>query len=145
MGDPYFARFELADGHGELVPVGVIGNDERQLDVALARALADPHPARSHRRHRVREPARPAVVERSGRGDHDVPRHFLLGCTARVAEFTKVYAEALIELVQPLDRTMEVDGVTVPALAQFADNALCFPERVRANQNAAARIGMEAV
>ena len=38
VGDPDFARREFADGRRQLVPVGMIGNDQRQLDVALPRA-----------------------------------------------------------------------------------------------------------
>ena len=38
VGDPDFSRREFADGRGQLVPVGMIGNDQRQLDVALPRA-----------------------------------------------------------------------------------------------------------
>src|SRR5690348_2406024 len=39
MRDPHFGRLELANGHGELVPVGMVGDDQRELDVTLARSL----------------------------------------------------------------------------------------------------------
>ena len=45
MSDPDLGGLELADGHGQFVPIGMIGYDQRKLDVALACALADPHPA----------------------------------------------------------------------------------------------------
>ena len=35
MGDPELAGGDLADGVGQLVPVGVVGDDQRQLDAAL--------------------------------------------------------------------------------------------------------------
>src|SRR5688572_25130785 len=44
---PDLAGARLDDGFQKLVPVGMVGDDERQLDAALFRALADAHPARS--------------------------------------------------------------------------------------------------
>ena len=43
--NPDFAGAGRGDGRGQAVPVGVIGNDQRQLDAVLARPRADPHPA----------------------------------------------------------------------------------------------------
>src|SRR5215203_7497020 len=62
--DPDFARRKLADRAGQLVPVGMVGDDQRQLDVRLPRPLADAHPAGGHSRDRIGQPTRPAVVER---------------------------------------------------------------------------------
>ena len=40
VGDPDFVRCDLGDGRGELVPVGVVGDDEGQFDAARLGALA---------------------------------------------------------------------------------------------------------
>ena len=46
-------RPHLVDGLRQLVPVGVIGDHQRQLDAALPRPLADAHPARGEAGHRL--------------------------------------------------------------------------------------------
>ncbi len=45
MRYPDFAGLQLADRVGQFVPVGMVGQDQRQLDIALPGALADAHPA----------------------------------------------------------------------------------------------------
>ena len=40
MSDPDLAGADLGDGRGEFVPVGMIGDDQRQLDAACWRARA---------------------------------------------------------------------------------------------------------
>jgi hypothetical protein len=71
--------------------------------------------------------------------------HLLLGRAADVAKLAELDAEALVELVEPLDRAVEIDRVVVPALAKLADDPLRLAERVGADQHAAARVGVEAV
>ena len=56
-----------------------------------------------------------------------------------------VDAEALVELVQPLDRAVEIDRVVMAARAQLADDPLRLAERIGADQHAAARVGVQAV
>ena len=48
--DPDFAGAGRLDGLAQAVPVGVIGNHQRQLHEALPRAGAHPHPAGGDRR-----------------------------------------------------------------------------------------------
>ena len=40
VGDPHLAGRDLTDGRGELVPVGMVRDDQRELDVTLAGPLA---------------------------------------------------------------------------------------------------------
>jgi len=54
MCDPHFDRGDLLGRGGQLVPVGMVGYDQRQLDIALPRALADAYPsAPSRTRNRI--------------------------------------------------------------------------------------------
>ena len=78
MGDPHFARGDIADGAGQLVPVGVVGDDQRQLDHPLAGALADAHPAARHRGDRIGQAAAPAVVQGRRRAHHESAAQLLL-------------------------------------------------------------------
>src|SRR5207248_11052214 len=55
VGDPDLLRPQLADGGGELVPVGMVREDQRQLDVGLLGTLADAHPAAGEGGDRVGE------------------------------------------------------------------------------------------
>ena len=61
VGDPDLAGAGGFDGRGQAVPVGVIGNHQRQFDAALPGAGAHPHPARGERRDRIGKPPRPDV------------------------------------------------------------------------------------
>jgi len=45
MRHPDFLRACLLDREGQFIPIGMVGNDQRQLDAALLGALADAHPA----------------------------------------------------------------------------------------------------
>ena len=45
VGDPDLAGAGLQDGAAEVVPVGMVGDDERQLDALLAGPGPHPHPA----------------------------------------------------------------------------------------------------
>src|SRR3546814_1616252 len=58
---PHFGRVDLGNGRGQFGPVGVVGDDERQFDIALPRALANAHPAACHGGDRIGQAARPAV------------------------------------------------------------------------------------
>ena len=71
---PHLGRAHLVEGGVQLVPVGVVGNHQRQLDAALPRPLAHPHPARGQAHHRLGQPPRPAVGDRRGRRQHDAAR-----------------------------------------------------------------------
>ncbi len=63
-----FAGAEFGDGAGQFVPVGVVGEDQRQLDASLPGAGPDPHPAGGEGVDRIGEAPRPAVVPRPRAG-----------------------------------------------------------------------------
>ena len=71
--------------------------------------------------------------------------HLLLGRRRGVAELAEVDAKALVELVQPLDRAVEIDWILVPAFAQLGDDPLRLAERVGADEDAAARVRVQPV
>src|SRR3546814_16785155 len=76
--DPHLPGRDFGEGSGELVPVGMVGDDQRQLDIALTGALADSHPARGHGGDRIGQAPRPAVVESAGRAEDDPSLQLLL-------------------------------------------------------------------
>ncbi len=45
MGDPDFVGGDLVERRGQLIPIGVVGDHQGQLDAARLGALAHPHPA----------------------------------------------------------------------------------------------------
>ena len=66
---PHLARRQFLDGGCQFVPVGMVGHDQRQLDIALPRALPDAYSSARHRRYRVGQAARPAVLSACNSGD----------------------------------------------------------------------------
>src|SRR5690606_17273141 len=71
MRHPDFAGSRFPYGFQKLVPVRMIGDDQRQLYPALFGALADPHPARREAGNRVGEAPGPAVGESRWWADDD--------------------------------------------------------------------------
>ena len=140
---PHLARRDLGQRLGQLVPIGMVAQDQRQLDVLLPRALADAHPARCHRGDRVGQPPRPAVVERAGRTHHDVPRHLRLCRARRRPQLAQAYAQLLVQVAQPLQRAVQVDRRLVAALAQLGDHPLRLAQRIGADDHAPLRIGVQ--
>jgi hypothetical protein len=68
---PAAGRF---DRRQQLVPVGVVGQNQRQLYTALLGALLDPHPARGHGYHqRLGQASGPPIRDRRGRRQDDLP------------------------------------------------------------------------
>ena len=62
VGHPGLGRVHLLDCVREFLPVGMVGDDERQFDTALPGALAHTHPARGHGSDRFGQAAAPAVA-----------------------------------------------------------------------------------
>ena len=58
MRHPDLGRAHLVDGAVQLVPIGMVGDHQRQFDATRLRPLPHPHPAAGHRR----PPARPAAA-----------------------------------------------------------------------------------
>ena len=61
MRHPDLRRVHLGERRAQLVPVGVVGDHQRQLDPLGFRSLAHTHPARGEAHHRVGQPARPTI------------------------------------------------------------------------------------
>ena len=91
---PDLAGARLGDGGEKLRPVGMIGDDERQLDAALAHAAFDAHPAGRERRHRIGEAARPAVGKRRRRTQHERARQRVALGIRRRPDIAEVDARA---------------------------------------------------
>src|SRR5690606_19947430 len=72
MGNPNFCGGDFRYGRRQLIPVAMVGNDERQFDALLFGALSDAHPARGKGWDWIGKPSRPAVGESRGRADDDL-------------------------------------------------------------------------
>src|SRR5690606_33871876 len=68
---PNLPRSDFDDGCCQLVPVGMIGNDERQFDSALLGALTNAHPAGRESGDRIRKTPRPAIRKSRRRAEDD--------------------------------------------------------------------------
>ena len=71
MRDPELARSKFLHRLGEFLPIGVVGDDERELDALLARAGSDAHPAAGEGVDVVAEAAGPPLPEHRGWGEDD--------------------------------------------------------------------------
>ena len=141
VGYPDFLRRNLGQRRRQFVPVGMVGQDQRQLHAALNRALADAHPAARHRGNRIGETPRPAVVECRWRGNDDVPAHLILACDQRGAQLAKIDAPFVVEVAEPLHGAVDIDWLRVPHRAKLGDNALRLAKRVGADEHAAFGFG----
>ena len=125
VGDPGLARVELGDGGGELGPVAVVGDDERQLDAALAGAGADLHPAGGEGDQRVGEAADPGALEGRGRAEDDLAGE-VAGAAAGeggVGEVAEGDAAGGVVVAEAAERAVEVDRGVVAGGAEEARSA----------------------
>ena len=95
VGDPDLAGAGGLDGRGQSVPVGMVGNHQRQFDAALAGAGAHPHPARRERRDRIGKASRPDVGGRRRRRQRDGAGEIGLLHALDGAQFAERHAAAL--------------------------------------------------
>ncbi len=133
MRDPDLAGPGLGDGLAQLVPVGMVGDHQRQLDAGLAGALLDAHPARGDGQHRIGQPPAPAILDGGGRRDDDLAGEFGLAGTERVPEFAQRNAAFDIEFAEPDHRAVQVDRRVVAGVAQERDHPLRLAQRVAAD------------
>ena len=114
----------------------MIGDDERQLDAALAGALAHPHPARGEAGHRIGEAPRPAVGEGGRRADDDRAGEIGLAAALqrRRLERAEIDALFLIELAEFLERAVDIDRLRIAGLADQRDHPLRLAERIGADE-----------
>ena len=131
---PHLAGAGRRDGCGEPVPVGMVGDDQRQLDAALARPRPHPHPARRERGDRIGEAARPQLLERRGRAERDGAGQLGLAGAAHAAQLAERDAAALVVVRDALERAVQIDRLVVAGLADERDDALRLAERIGADE-----------
>ena len=134
MRHPDIARAGFFDGRQQLGPIGVIRNDERQLDAALPGTAFDAHPAGRERRHGVGKAARPAVSQSRRRTHHEDALEvgaFFLSHRAQVA---KVDAKILVKRAQMHESAVQVNWRVEALSAQQRNHALAFSQTVDAEQ-----------
>ncbi|GJE41460.1 hypothetical protein AEGHOMDF_0626 [Methylobacterium soli] len=133
MRHPDLLGAGLPYGAAEVRPVRMVRDDKGQLDALLARPRPHPHPPRREGGDGVGELARPDVLDRGGRAQHDgavelgaLGRHHLRG-------LAEPDALALVELGQLLHGAVQVDRPVVAGLPQQRHDALRLAERVGAD------------
>ena len=124
----------------QLGPVAVVGDDQRQLDAALAGAGAHAHPARGEGGDGIGEPPRPAVLQRRGRAEHDLTRQ-LARSVADQRQPAEIDAELGVEGAHAGERAVQPDRLVVAGGAQQGDQPLRLAEAVGADEMAALRKG----
>ena len=130
------ARVELGDGGGELGPVGVVGDDEGELDAALAGAGAHLHPAGGEGDERVGEAADPGALEGGGGAEDDLAGE-VAGAAAGeggVGEVAEGDAAGGVVVAEAAERAVEEDGGVVAGGAEEGDQALGLAEGVDADE-----------
>ena len=132
--DPDLAGAGRGDGRGEAVPIGVIGNHQRQFDAMLARPRAHPHPARRERGDRIGEAPRPELVQRRRRTERDGAGE-LRPCPRRApAAIRRARCRGCVIARDLLHRAVQIDRRVVAGLAQQRDHALRLAERIGADE-----------
>ena len=140
---PHFGGINFGDRGGQFIPIGVIGNHQRQFDAALHRALPHPHPAAGHGRDRIGQAAAPAVVQCRWRCDDDMTSQRLALQRADRPQITQRHAVRLIEVAQRRHGAVQIDGRIMAGAAQFRDQPLCLAQRIGAHQDTAIGIGRQ--
>lgn len=130
MRDPDFARPCFRYCRDKLVPVGVIGNDQRQFDTALPRPLLDRHPSRRHRDNGIIHTPRPRLLRRRRRRDDDLAFQLFFRDSGRFAQFPKFDAVIFVELAHSDHAAMKVYRRVIASEAEQHDDALSLAKRV---------------
>ena len=131
--DPDLPGPGLQDGAPEIVPVAMVGDDERQLDPLLARPAAHSHPAGGEGGDGIGEAPGPQVLDRGGRAEHDrAPQRLALrrDDLRRLPEGDPL---RLVELRQALQRPVDVDRAVEALLPEEGHHALGLAESVGAD------------
>ncbi len=134
MGDPDLLGRKIAQGGGQLRPVDVVADHQRQFDAALPGAGAHIHPARGIGKDRIAEPLHPWRSKGRRRGKHQLRRSGIAGRDQRA----KVDPLFGMVIAQPLQRAMDGDGRIVPRRPRQRDHPLRLAERIGAHQMRAA-------
>ena len=136
VGDPDLGGVELGDGGGELGPVAVVGDDERELDAALAGAGADLHPAGGEGDQGVGEAADPGALEGRGGAEDDLAGE-VAGAAFReggVGEVAEGDAAGGVVVAEAAEGAVEEDRAVVAGGAEERDQALGLAEGVGADE-----------
>ena len=132
---PDFRRAGRGDGRGQAVPVGVVGDHQRQLDAALARARAHAHPARGESRAPDRESA---ATRRSCSADGGqsamAPASSALLAPRTSSQLAEIDAALCVVARDLLHRAVQIDRLVVAGLAEQRDDALRLAERIGADE-----------
>lgn len=134
MGDPDFTGLRVLDGAGQFVPIGMVRNNERQLNTALADALFDGHPAGGHGENRFIHAAGPWFFQCAGRGDDDLAFEFFLRDARGFTDFAEINAGAFVVISAVPRAAVQVNWRIVAGEAQEADDALGFAEAVGSDE-----------
>ena len=140
MCDPYGVGAGGGDGVGQLVPVGMVGDHQRQFHPALLGALFDCHPAGGLTDHRVGQAARPAVTKCRWRGDDDMSGKGCLVAVEGFLQIAKIDPLAGIIGAQFFLRAMKENRRVMSGLADQPDHPLRLAKRIGADDMAAFRL-----
>ena len=133
MGHPDLRGRHLVDGGDQGVPVGVVGDHQRQFHPARLGPLAHRHPARRHRHHGIGQPPRPPVGDGAGRGQDQGAAQLVLGRLRGGEQGAEPHALLFIDLAHTKKRAVQVDRRVPAGLAQQGDHPLALSERVAAD------------
>lgn len=133
MGHPDLLGTRFQNGAAKVVPVGMVGQDQRQLCPSLTRPRPNTHPPRGHRRDRITEPAGPTVRKLAGR-THDDFTGKLLAALADRFDIAKFDPLASVIGRQLLQCAVKVDRLFVTGRPQFCENTLRLAERIGTDQ-----------
>ena len=140
MCDPDRVRAGGGDGVGQLVPVGMVGDHQRQFHPALLGALLYCHPAGGLTDHRVGQAARPAVTKCRWWGDDDMSGK---GCLVAVEGFLQIAEiDPLAGIIgaQFFLRAMKENRRVMSGLADQPDHPLRLAKRIGTDDMAAFRL-----
>ena len=139
VGDPDLAGAGRLDGRGQSVPVGVIGNHQRQFDAALPGAGAHPHPARGERGDRIGKAPGPDISGGRRRRQRDGAGEIGLLHALGRAQIAQRDPAALVVARDRFHRAVQVDRRVVAGEAKQRDHALRLAQRIGADQMGALR------
>ena len=140
MCDPDRVGAGGGDGVGQLVPVGMVGDHQRQFHPALLGALLYCHPAGGLTDHRVGQAARPAVTKCRWRGDDDMSGKGCLVAVEGLLQIAEIDPLAGIIGAQFFLRAMKENRRVMSGLADQLDHPLRLAKRIGTDDMAAFRL-----
>ena len=119
MRHPHLLGAGLGDGLGQFGPVGMVGDDQRQLDALLPRPRAHPHPSRGERRHRIvsLRDQRSAIAE--GGASMISPLYLFALGAGRPLQWPEAHAERLVKREAGYERPIYLHGALAECCALY--------------------------